>query len=231
MPKVEANCSQNPGLLMRNSLLSTAPHESLQLESAIISLGIPRAANSFPVPLNIDGCSVVGIFEVSIEEHSRRLVSGASAITSTSALHALWELPFEVPIPLGNLTPLVQVGLKKMVGTAVESSGDQVIRTYQPPGRLLAVVAVKGNVRAGLSDLSMFPPIFYRGLLTENSQPPSEQLALALTRGVGVVGPVSPEMRCLLSCRDPERGSPSVYRWWVAELAYRQYLRIGSPLN
>ena len=219
------------GQLMSNSILTTTPHECSKVDSAISSLGIPRSATSFPVHLKIDGCSSVVVFEISLAEHKRRLLAGTAAVTSTSALHALWELPLGVQIPMRNLTTLSQNGLKEVAGDCVEISGDRVVRTYQPPGRLTAVIVAKRNVRAGLCDLSMFPPIFYRGIVSQNRSATSDDLALAGSRGVGVAVPSTQNESCLLPCEAPKLGSPSVYRWWVAELAYREYLRVGSPLN
>jgi hypothetical protein len=116
----------------------------------------------------------------------------------------------------------------------VEQRDGSFLRSYQPPGAICSIaVADKSLVRA-VRCAAMHPPTVRRTAVwltsTRGLGPTSsEPLHLARRLGVGVVVATDGCATQLVSPAGAIQGRPAVFRWWQAELAYRNWLRRTVP--
>ncbi|MDE0493985.1 MAG: hypothetical protein OXH54_08620 [Acidimicrobiaceae bacterium] len=175
---------------------------------------------------SIDGSEMLGAIEICCAEHERRTQSDIGAITSTALLHGLWLLPPHTPTPVGMLPDIKVQRLRAAPHTAVETAAG-FERTYSPPGVLRSVTFRGRRVERAVARAARFTPIVQRYVLVDESQQPVAWPTECVARewGVGIVAlrrGNSPEV--LVPASPVETGIPSVYRWWIAELAYERYL-------
>lgn len=181
----------------------------------------------FPaVRFSIDGSEVLGALEVCPSEHERRRQAGVGGITSTALLHGLWLLPPHGPTPPGMLPEMKVQRLRAAPHAAVETEEGFEL-TYSPPGVLRSVALRSRSVERAVDRAARFTPIVERFVLVDETQQPvaSPTECVAREWGVGIIylrSGDSPEV--LVPASPAETGIPSVYRWWVAELAYERYL-------
>lgn len=175
------------------------------------------------VELCIDGSDLVGLFEVDTAEHDRRTAVGVGAATSTGLLHALWELPEGVQIPRSRLSQQDLSTIETLGHGYVEGAGD-LTRVYVPAGRISALVVVKRDLSRAVKRASLLPGICWRVAASTGSGPISgEILELTARTGVGATVVSSDEVTVVAEPHAPVIGSPAVVRWWLAELAYRNW--------
>ena len=178
------------------------------------------------VSISIEGSRMLGAFELHPDEHERRYREGVGAITSKALLHGLWLLPFGGFVASEAL-PDVKVQRLRMAPHAVIENQRGFSRTYAPPGVLRSVAFVSNSVARSVHRAVRFTPIFQRFVLTHESSGPVPWPVECVARewGVGIIalsekaGP-----RVVVPACPAKIGVPSVYRWWVAELAYERYL-------
>lgn len=177
------------------------------------------------VSLAIDGTRMLGALELHADEHARRADSGIGAITSAALLHGLWLLPMGGAIRAATL-PLSKVEQLRSAPHAVQERVGCFERTYSPPGVVRAVAFSGRCVERTVLRAARFTPIFQRFVfLDRDSALPSRVECEAREWGVGVaVLGVGDGVVQLVPADDAVVGIPSVYRWWVAELAYRRHL-------
>ena len=192
----------------------------LALASVAQVTGLPA------VRFNIDGLEMLGALDISTGEHERRVRAGLGAITSTALLHGLWLLPPGGSTPSGMLPEVKVQRLRHAPHTAVETDAG-FERTYAPPGILRSVAFSGRSVARTVDRAARFTPIVQRFVLIDESQKPvaSSTECVAREWGVGIISlrrGSCPEV--LVPASPAETGIPSVYRWWVAELAYERYL-------
>jgi hypothetical protein len=176
------------------------------------------------VHLQIDGSAMLAAFEPDFGEHHRRLTSNVEAVTSTPILHGLWLLPSGVRVPASALPDRKVDALRRAAGFVAESEAG-FERLYSPAGVVRAVAFVGRDGARALERAVRFTPILQRLVVVTGTTPiagPTERLAREW--GVGLVAVDEGVTRVVVSAGPPERGVPSVYRWWIAELAYRSWL-------
>lgn len=177
------------------------------------------------VRFSIDGSEMLGALEICPSEHERRRRYGVGGITSTALLHGLWLLPPHGPTPPGML-PEVKVERLRAAPHAAVETDEGFELSYSPPGVLRSVAMRSRSVERAVDRAARFTPIVERFVLVDETQPvasPTE--CVAREWGVGIISlryGNAPEVRVPAS--PAETGIPSVYRWWVAELAYERYL-------
>ena len=193
---------------------------SVALTSVSLVTGLPV------VRFAIDGSEMFGALEICPIEHERRRLAGAGAFTSTALLHGLWLLPSHGPTPAAML-PEVKVQRLRAAPHAAAETAAGFERTYCPPGVLRSVAFYRGCLERAVNRAARFTPIVQRFVLVGENQRPVAWSAECVARewGVGIISLRSgrdPEV--LVHASPAETGVPSVYRWWVAELAYERYL-------
>lgn len=178
------------------------------------------------VSFSIEGSKMLGAFDLHPDEHERRQRAGVGAITSKALLHGLWLLPPGGFVASGTL-PDVKVRRLRMAPHCAIETHCGFWRTYAPPG-VLRTVAFGGNdVARSVQRAVRFTPIFQRFVLTHepSGSVPWTVECLAREWGVGIISPSEMDgPRVVIPASPAEVGIPSVYRWWIAELAYERYL-------
>lgn len=179
------------------------------------------------VRFSIDGLRMIGALALCPHEHERRQRAGIGAVTSTALLHGLWLLPRGGSTP-PDLLPDVKVQRLRAASNVAIETDEGFIRTYEPPGVLRSVVFCDSSVGRSVDRAARFTPIVQRFALLDEEHlvvPPSVEW-VAREWGVGIIGlRQGSGPRILVPASLAEIGVPSVYRWWVAELAYKSYLR------
>lgn len=171
------------------------------------------------VEMRVDGAPYRVDFAVDAGEHARRQGLGVGAVTDRRLLHALWELPSHVPVPAGRVAAADLDTIARHGHGFVE--GEYVLtRTFAPAGTVTAVAAAGSSIEAAFRAVTRIPPIYWR-VATASALPSESTLARAGQLGVGVV--VEPA-DVAVEPQPPRRGVPGVYRWWIAERAYRAWL-------
>lgn len=184
------------------------------------------------VRLTINGSTMHATFELCHDEHERRLQEGVGAITSTALLCGLWLLPSGIPVAPERL-PDVKVDRLRRAPYAVTKTVAGFERTYAPPGILRSVIFSGRSLERSVDRALRFTPIVQRFAVTDQQAVavPSPIECVAREWGVGIIAlhqEVPPQV--LVPAMPAEVGIPSVYRWWVAELAYKRYLYENAQL-
>ena len=184
------------------------------------------------VQFSIDGSEVLGALEICSSEHERRRQAGVGGITSAALLHGLWLLPPHGLTPPGMLPEMKVQRLRAAPHAAVETDEGFEL-AYSPPGMLRSVAFRGRSVERAVDRAARFTPIVERFVLIDETQQPVASPAECVARewGVGIISlrcRNSPEI--LVPAIPAETGVPSVYRWWVAELAYERYLYENTQL-
>ena len=199
-------------------MLTAAPDHAV--EAIELTTGSPV------VSISIEGSKMLAAFELDPSEHKRRQGIGVGAITSKALLHGLWSLPSGGFVP-SNALPDVKVQRLRMAPHSAIETGCGFWRVYAPPGTLRSVAFDGPSVDRSVHRAIKFTPIVQRFVLTHesNGTVPWPIECLAREWGVGIIdveekaGP-----RVIVPASPAEVGVPSVYRWWMAELAYKHYL-------
>ncbi len=195
-----------------------------ELGLALDALG--KTPEEHVVSLAIDGSKMHATFELCSSEHERRSQEGVGAITSTALLCSLWLLPSGAPIAAEAL-PDVKVDRLRAAPYAVIATDTGFERTYSPPGVLRSAMFSGKKAERSVGRALRFTPIVQRSVLIDEGHrpiPPSVE-CLAREWGVGIIAlhqGTPPQV--LVPAMPAELGVPSVYRWWLAELAYERYL-------
>jgi hypothetical protein len=193
----------------------------------------PCAPGEIGVPLRVDGSSYLAGLHLTGAEHLRRRHLGLGAASSRALLHALWSLPHGVPVPWDSISDLDRVTLLEEGSGWVIDDGRTALRTYQPAGAVGSVVVTDGSLSRAVSRVAAHPPTFRRMALwrRESTRPPQrhlKQLDRAEALGIGVYTMQANECIELVTPAPAVVGLPAVFRWWIAEIAYRNWLmRIG----
>lgn len=178
------------------------------------------------VSLSVEGSKMIGAFELHPDEHERRQRAGVGAVTSKALLHGLWLLPSGGFVASGAL-PDVKVRRLRMAPHCAVETYCGFWRTYAPPG-VLRTIGFRGNDAArAVQRAARFTPIFQRIVLANESQVPVPWAVECLARewGVGIIAlQDNGDRQIVVPASSPVTGVPSVYRWWIAELAYERFL-------
>ena len=176
------------------------------------------------VEMVVDGDRMFAAFEVDPVEHRRRLELGVGAVTSTGLLHGLWLLPTGGCVPASAL-PEVKCDRLRNAPHVVAERDTGFERTYAPPGVVRGVAFGGSDPAATVGRAARFTPIVRRVALVDASRGFSASAELAAREcGVGVVAVDDESAYVAVPAGGPVPGVPSVYRWWIAELAYERML-------
>lgn len=185
---------------------------------------IDALIDAYAVTISIDGSAMVAWLDLDLQEHRRRQTCGAGAITSTGLLHGLWLLPTGAPVPAASL-PAEKVNRLRAAKGAVTESDAGFERLYSPPGIVRAVAFVGRRWDRIVERAIRFTPIVQRYAIAVDPLSTMSPCVEAGARewGVGAVEVADGQACQIVAASLPERGVPSVYRWWIAELAYRSW--------
>jgi len=184
--------------------------------------------------MHVDGSKYAAIMRLDGDEHNRRGVGGLGALTGTGLLHALWELPVGIPWPVEQIAIRDLATLRMAEPGWITIEDGLVERKYRPPGRVATVMTSDDSLARSVKRVSMHPPTVERiAVWTRNAQRPYRNIAstanLAENGGIGIIVETDGERELLVSPRAAVIGRPSIYRWWQAELVYRNWLTNTSP--
>jgi hypothetical protein len=208
---------------MTESATDPAVERLATARAALAALGNRDSCECSVVELRIDGSRFAARFDLDYREHHRRQRAGAGAATSTGLLHALWELPAHVPVPATCLGDLDRSTLREFGAGYVEGT-EELTRTFAPVATVTAVVVVAKGMNEAMARASRLPPIFWR-LAASLRRPARFEDAVTAGHASGVGGVVvgGGGSEVVVAPRAPMRGVPAVYRWWLGELAYRNW--------
>lgn len=193
-------------------------------DAAAASVLAAHASGRRIAELRVDGFRVQAAFTVDEVEAQRRSDAGLSAVTNTGLLHALWTLPEGEDLPLGVLDAIDADTLSTLGVGTVEIQAEVVRRTYRPVATVHAVACAGRSPHSLLRTLVAFPPIFDRFAVLSASQVlDTADLDSARAGGIGIVR-YDGSTAEIVEAPAKVLGRPAVYRWWIAELAYRDYL-------
>jgi hypothetical protein len=174
------------------------------------------------VELSVDGVRCFASFAPDASELQRRQATNAGAATDRRLLHALWELPEGVPVSWCSLDPFDVATLRDVGEGYIHDLGSAVLRSYRPAGKVTAVAAVAGRLDEAVRRVGQYPPIFRRLAVCVGVKcVQDDEIDLAIRYGIGGVVLQESEARVVAEPAPPRLGVPSVYRWWISELAYR----------
>ncbi len=188
------------------------------------------------VDVCIDGNRFIAALQLNLHEHNRRVALGLGALSSTGLLHALWEIPRGLAWPMTTLSLLDQSTLEQGGLGWVEIQEGSVSRLYEPPGQIMSVSVVDRSLAQAVRKASVHPPTVTRYAIWKAapSKPTAKStpaLDLARLHGIGVIAADGESLRELAQAARPVIGRPVVFRWWQAELAYRNWLMQKSPIG
>lgn len=189
-----------------------------------------------PVPLCVDGRFYFVGLRLDHHEHARRQELRLGAATSSGLLHSLWELPHGVPIPRRALAPMDRETLETEGRGWVVERREKVVRVYRPAGVVGSVAVSDKSLCGAVHKVGTHPPTVRRTavwMTPTHQESPRVKAILSRARrlGVGVLAASGGQLHELVPPAKPIRGRPVVFRWWQAELAYRNWLRSTEPTD
>ena len=193
---------------------------------------IPPLVDRPSVSIRFDGGSVVATLRLDRGEHRRRSAEGIGALTSRALLHGLWLLPEGVPVPASQL-PDVKLDRLRATRGCITEADHSLVRTYSPPGTVDRLTFEGPQPRSLLRRAIRSTPIFERNVVIRSQEPitiDSRTRAEALEWGVGITIACHDRTDGIVPVAAATLGVPSVYRWWVAELAYEAALYENAQL-
>lgn len=195
-----------------------------QARAALQATGLQTRCSCEVVELTIDGARSFVLFRLNIGEHRRRNQARSGAITDRGLLHALWSLPEDIPVPCEKLTTRDAATLQQSGRGHVIKRGGSLCRVFRPAGTIQAVVAVARSLGDAVGRVGQYPAIFERLAVSLTAQLRDEDIWAAQQLGVGIVTHAAPgHTEVVDTPAEARRGVPGVYRWWISELAYRNW--------
>jgi len=196
--------------------------------------GLQWPLGEIPVPLSVDGRHYVAGLELNTQEHLRREQEGLGALTSTGLLHALWELPYGLTFPTRSFKIIDRTTLLNADHGWVEERRDGLVRKYQPIGSIRSITVSDKSLTRAVAKAASHPPTVRRTAIWFTSTAGASSSAVAaLGRariiGVGVIAIDGTRTIELVAAADAMRSRPVVFRWWQAELAYRNWINSREP--
>jgi hypothetical protein len=181
------------------------------------------------VSAKVEGRPVLLAFEPDPYEHPRRRHNSLATVPSRRLLHALWSLPHQIPWPACGLDQLDIETLESDGAGFVAVDHGTFVRIYQPPGRVHAVAMRSRRLTDAVNRVGQFPPIFSRyAIATRSCGSDHEAVVAAAALGIGTAMAHSGGLQVRSEPATPQRGVPGVYRWWLAELAYREWRQASA---
>lgn len=205
----------------------------LQSLSSVDEKGV--GAGEVFVNLCVDGSAYLAGLQLNEVEHNRRKNLGLGALTSTGLLHSLWEIPHGIPFLRESLKSFDLAELDNGEPGWIGEHDGKMIRHYQPPGTVRSIVVADESLAAAVSRAARHPMTVRRTAVwfrqsTRLNLRAENTLSRAHALGIGVIVAKDGQMAQLVPSLDAMRGRPAVFRWWQAELAYRNWLRCTGPI-
>ncbi len=177
----------------------------------------------------LDGRHVLMAFELDVSEHTRRIEQSVGPVRSRGLLHALWSLPEDLAWPESGLDRIDAETLRREGKGFVAVTRGSVTRVYRPAGGVRAVGLAGRRLVDVVGAACQFPPIFRRyAIATRTGRSDVEAIKMAQAVGVGAAVTCSERLRVVARADAARAGVPSVYRWWLAEVAYRAWLQTNA---
>lgn len=183
--------------------------------------------------VHVDGDHYFALLMLDLVEHHRRRLAGVGH-ASTRLLHVLWGFPARIKFPKTACDSYERETLTEEGAGWIDVAGDSFARLYQPIGRIDMVAVVDKSVRRAVSRAASHPATTRRlaiwsGQRHQTCQNSSEDLAEAARLGIGVIALGKSEASALIEPAPAVTGRPAVYRWWQAEVCYRNWLSSTGP--
>lgn len=184
--------------------------------------------------LCVDRHAFSAVLQLDLEEHADRQHRKLGAVDATGLLHALWSLPYGIGFPPSVIDPLDLRTLSEQGASWVEDDCGSIRRRYRPIGTVDLVAVAHSSVSRAVSRVAEHPPSFRRLAIWLTGSPPAHGgrgrvLNGAADKGIGVAAAGDWGCAVLLEPGARVTGRPAVYRWWLAEIAYRNWLRQTAP--
>ncbi len=205
---------------------SSSDENLTHAQSALMAIEGTDGVGGDLVELSIDGLRCVARICVHSEEHQRRERLGLGAVTDTGLLHALWSLPEDLSFAWEELDPLDTATLQQLGAGHLISDDRATVRSYRSPAVVNTVLSVAGTAKDAIRRIGQFPPIFVRVAVVISAAARWDRyLELAEQLGIGVVVDTAEagDTKIMKLPAPLTVGVPSVYRWWISELAYRNW--------
>jgi hypothetical protein len=185
--------------------------------------------------MHVDGEHYFALLILDLVEHQRRQQAGIGH-ASNRLLHVLWGIPMGIWFPATAFDSYELTTLEEEGMGWVNAEGDSITRLYQPIGRIDMVAIVNTSLKRSVSLAASHPATTrrlavwseYDGRPLKNS---SHDLAEAARLGIGVVAVGPPAMVPLIEPTPATVGRPAIYRWWQAEICYRNWLSSTGPIE
>lgn len=174
----------------------------------------------------VDGSVLRVAFELDSGEHARRVALGLGAVGSTGLLHALWLVPPGIPVPIAALPQRKRERLVAAPGW-VRVDRDAFWSDYAPPAQVRGVGVIGADPQRVIRRAAAQPRVFQRMAVVRGDAEliRSRDIDIASRVGVGLCAVGAGEAKVLVDAPPAELGVPGVFRWWLAELAYRSWLQ------
>jgi hypothetical protein len=184
--------------------------------------------------LCVDSHSFSAVLQLDLEEHADRQHRGLGAVDATGLLHALWTLPHGIGFPRSVIDPLDLRTLAEQGTPWVEDDCGSIRRRYRPIGTVDLVAVAHSSLSRAVSRVAEHPPSFRRLAIWLTDSSPirtgtGHAFESAANRGIGIAAVGDWGCALLLEPAARVTGRPAVYRWWLAEIAYRNWLRQTAP--
>jgi hypothetical protein len=217
----------------------TSPVADPALQQLIPPSGLgawPGWNHQIPVPLSVDGCFYIAGLRLDPAEHLRRREMRLGAVTSTGLLHALWELPLGVPFPRRSLAPMDWETLSDEGRGWAQERHEEIVRVYRPAGVIGCIAVPDRSLAKAVQRVATHPATVRRtAVWMTSTKDVSAKTTALLSRarilGVGVLAVDDNRVCELVRPAESIGGRPAVFRWWQAELAYRNWLKSTAPIG
>jgi hypothetical protein len=187
------------------------------------------AIDSDGLVATLDGQRVVLSFRPTLTEHQRRNSAGVGSVRSRRLLHALWAVPHGVAVGRADVDPVDLATMDAEGAGFVELDDRSLVRVYEPAGAVDAVTIVRRRLVDAVHKVGEFPPTLRRfAVATGRSATDLYAVETAVEIGVGTAIETPTDRRVLTDSAERERGVPGIYRWWLAEVAYGQWLQTNA---
>ena len=192
--------------------------------SSASATALAQILGTSAVDVEIDGKRLSLAISVDGAELERRQAASMGAVTSTGTLHGLWLLPYGGTVPELDVPPHKRDRFRSEPGWVRKGPGG-LQRLYSPAGVVTAAAVTRARSVEALRIASALPPIMERYVVL--NEPSKELTADARKAGVGVIANGA-EPRIVAEPQECVTGRPAVYRWWIAEIAYEQWLQLNA---
>lgn len=183
--------------------------------------------------IRVDGDRYFALLTLDFVEHERRRLAGL-VHASTRLLHVLWSFPAHIWFPTTACDSYESATLAEEGEGWIEVVGDSFARIYQPIGRIEMVATVDRSLKNAISRAASHPATTRRLAIWSETDGQSQQdsstdLAETARLGIGVVAFGQSGVSSLIEPAPAVIGRPAIYRWWQAEVCYRNWLSSTEP--